>query len=72
MKQYNYLVSYFCKGGFGSIIVLRSRKIKSIESVEKLNAYIESTQHLENVGVMSYQLVNVERVKKGRKQSCAC
>lgn len=67
MKQYNYLISYICKEGFGSIVIARSQKIKSAESIEKLNAYIESTQHLEKVRIMSYQLVNAKRVKDRRK-----
>ena len=43
MKQYNYLISYICREGFVSIVIARSQKIKSAESIEKLNAYIEST-----------------------------
>lgn len=62
MKTYNYLIAYTCETGIGSTIIARRKKIKSVKTVEELAAFIKNAGQLENVGILSYQLISKETI----------
>lgn len=62
MKTYNYLIAYTFETGIGSAIISRRKKIKSVKTVEELADFIKNAGQLENVGILSYQLISKETI----------
>lgn len=70
MKTYNYLVAYTFADGIGTTVISRSRKIDSANAIRGICSFIEENSELNNVGILSFQLINVERERRknnGRK-----
>lgn len=61
MKTYNYLIAYTFADGIGSTIISKNRKIDSANAINGIKNFIEKEAKLNNVGVLSFQLINVER-----------
>ena len=70
MKQYNYLVSFHCgDSGFGTVYITRTSKLDSFDKLAELAKWIGEQNSLTNVGISSFQLVNVSRIKKEKKRN---
>lgn len=71
MKQYNYLVSFYCgNSGFGIVYITRTSKLDSFNKLTELAEWIGEHNSVSNVAISSFQLVNISRVKKGEKVQC--
>lgn len=67
MKTYNYLIAYTFECGIGTTIISRNRKIDSANAIEGIRDFIEKESKLNNVGILSFQLINVERKRSKTK-----
>jgi len=75
MKTYNYLIAYIFADGIGTTIISINRKIDSANTINGIRDFIEKESKLNNVGILSFQLINVERKRsktKCRKQNVVC
>lgn len=70
MKQYNYLVSFYCgNSGFGTVHITRTSKLDSFDKLTELAKWIGEQNNITNVAISSFQLVNVSRIKKEKKRN---
>lgn len=70
MKQYNYLISFYCgNSGFGTVYITRTSKLDSFDKLTELAKWIGEHNSVSNVAISSFQLVNVSRTKKERKHN---
>ncbi len=70
MKQYNYLISFYCgNSGFGTVYITRTSKLDSFDKLTELAKWIGEHNGVSNVAISSFQLVNVSRIKKERKHN---
>lgn len=70
MKQYNYLISFYCgNSGFGTVYITRTSKLDSFDKLTELAKWISEHNHVSNVAISSFQLVNVSRTKKEKKRN---
>ena len=70
MKQYNYLVTFYCgNSGFGTVYITRTSKLDSFDKLTELAKWIGGQNNITNVAISSFQLVNVSRTKKERKHN---
>lgn len=71
MKQYNYLISFYCgNSGFGTVHITRTSKLDSFDKLTELAEWIGEQNNIANVAISSFQLVNISHVKKGEKAQC--
>lgn len=70
MKQYNYLISFYCgNSGFGTVHITRTSKLDSFNKLTELAEWIGEHNSVSNVAISSFQLVNVSRVKREKKKN---
>lgn len=70
MKQYNYLISFYCgNSGFGTAHITRTSKLDSCDKLAELAKWIGEHNSVSNVAISSFQLVNVSRVKREKKKN---
>ena len=70
MKQYNYLISFYCgNSGFGTVYITRTSKLDSFDKLTELAKWISEHNGISNVAISSFQLVNVSRIKKEKKHN---
>lgn len=70
MKQYNYLVSFYCgNSGFGTAYITRTSKLDSFNKLTELAKSIGERNSVSNVAISSFQLVNISHVKKEKKRN---
>lgn len=68
MKQYNYLVTFYCgNSGFGTVHITRTSKLNSFNKLTELAEWIGEHNSVSNVAISSFQLVNISHVKKEKK-----
>lgn len=68
MKQYNYLISFYCgNSGFGTVHITRTSKLDSFNKLTELAEWIGEHNSVSNVAISSFQLVNISHVKKEKK-----
>lgn len=69
MKQYNYLISFYCgNSGFGTVHITRTSKLDSFDKLTELAKWIEHNG-VSNVAISSFQLVNISHVKREKKNN---
>ena len=64
IKLYYYLVYYHFKGGYGSCTISCSEKIDTVDRLMKIKKDIEEDNKFENVGIASYQLIEIKKMKE--------
>lgn len=70
MKQYNYLISFYCgNSGFGTAHITRTSKLDSFDKLNELAEWIGGQHDVANVVISSFQLVNISHVKKEKKRN---
>lgn len=70
MKQYNYLVSFYCgESELGTAHITRTSKLDSFDKLIELAEWIGEQHNVTNVVVSSFQLVNISHVKKEKKRN---
>lgn len=70
MKQYNYLISFYCgNSGFGTVHITRTSKLDSFDKLAELAKWIGEHNSVSNVAISSFQLINVSRVKREKKKN---
>ena len=70
MKQYNYLVTFYCGNcGFGTVHITRTSKLDSFNKLTELAEWIGEHNSVSNVAISSFQLVNISHVKKEKKHN---
>ena len=70
MKQYNYLISFYCgNSGFGTVYITRTSKLDNFDKLTELAKWIGEHNGVSNVAISSFQLVNVSRIKKEKKHN---
>lgn len=70
MKQYNYLISFYCgNSGFGTVHITRTSKLDSFNKLTELAEWIGEHNSVSNVAISSFQLVNISRIKKEKKSN---
>lgn len=70
MKQYNYLVSFYCgNSGFGTVYITRTSKLDSFDKLTELAKWIGEHNGVSNVAISSFQLVSTSHVKKEKKRN---
>lgn len=70
MKQYNYLISFYCENsGFGTVHITRTSKLDSFDKLTELAKWIGEQNNITNVAISSFQLVNISHVKKEKKNN---
>lgn len=70
MKQYNYLVTFYCgNSGFGTVHITRTSKLDSFNKLTELAEWIGEHNSVSNVAISSFQLVNISRIKKEKKSN---
>lgn len=70
MKQYNYLVTFYCgNSGFGTVYITRTSKLDSFDKLTELAKWIGEQNSITNVAISSFQLVNTSHVKKEKKRN---
>lgn len=68
MKQYNYLVTFYCgNSGFGTVHITRTSKLDSFNKLTELAEWIGEHNSVSNVAISSFQLVNISHAKKEKK-----
>lgn len=70
MKQYNYLISFYCnKSNLGTAHITRTSKLDSFDKLNELAEWIGERNSVSNVAISSFQLVNISHVKKEKKRN---
>lgn len=70
MKQYNYLISFYCgNSGFGTVHITRTSKLDSFNKLTELAEWVSEQNNIANVAISSFQLVNISHVKKEKKRN---
>lgn len=70
MKQYNYLISFYCgNSGFGTVHITRTSKLDSFNKLTELAEWIGERNSVSNVAISSFQLVNISHIKKEKKRN---
>lgn len=70
MKQYNYLVSFYCgESNLGTAHIIRTSKLDSFDKLNELAEWIGGQNNITNVAISSFQLVNTSHVKKEKKHN---
>ena len=70
MKQYNYLISFYCgNSGFGTVHITQTSKLDSFDKLNELADWIGEHNSVSNVAISSFQLVNISRIKKEKKSN---
>lgn len=70
MKQYNYLISFYCgTSGFGTVHITRTSKLDSFDKLTELAKWIGEHNSVSNVAISSFQLVSTSHVKKEKKRN---
>lgn len=65
MKQYNYLVVFSCAPfGIGSTYITRTSKLDNFEKLVELANWIGTTNNLKDVAIITFQLLDISRVRK--------
>ena len=65
VKKYDYLISYHHKCGVGSLLITLTRQLETFKDIDEIKRTLENENNiLENVGIISYQLVGIRKVKE--------
>lgn len=68
MKQYNYLVVFSCApSGIGSVYATLKSKLDNCDKLIALANWIGNKNNIKNVAIINFQLLNISRVKKEKK-----